>query len=71
MITPSFSTSSRRPTNTRKLWKTSGFVDLRPLPPVPLVIASGRRHLDPNRLEMKIERLRVERPVFDIYPDRL
>ena len=35
------------------------------------VVASGHRHLDPNRLEMKTERLRVGQRVFDIYPDRL
>jgi hypothetical protein len=34
------------------------------------VAASGHRHLDPNRLEMKTERLRVADRVFDIYPDR-
>lgn len=34
------------------------------------VIAYGHRHLDPNRLEMKTERLRVGDRAFDIYPDR-
>ena len=33
--------------------------------------AFGHRHLDPSRLEMKTERLRVRDRVFDIYPDRL
>jgi hypothetical protein len=34
------------------------------------VTAYGHRHLDPNRLEMKTERLVVAGRVFDIYPDR-
>ena len=41
------------------------------LPAGAAVTASGHRHLDPNRLEMKTERLRVAERVFDIYPDRL
>ncbi len=41
------------------------------LPAGAAVTASGHRHLDPNRLEMKTERLRVADRVFDIYPDRL
>lgn len=41
------------------------------LPAGAAVLASGHRHLDPNRLEMKTERLRVGDRVFDIYPDRL
>jgi len=41
------------------------------LPAGAAVVASGHRHLDPNRLEMKTERLRVGQRVFDIYPDRL
>ena len=40
------------------------------LPAGAAVTASGHRHLDPNRLEMKTERLRVVDRVFDIYPDR-
>ncbi len=40
------------------------------LPAGAAVAASGHRHLDPNRLEMKTERLRVADRVFDIYPDR-
>jgi hypothetical protein len=40
------------------------------LPAGAAVTASGHRHLDPNRLEMKTERLRVADRVFDIYPDR-
>ena len=34
------------------------------------VTAYGHRHLDPNRLEMKTERLVVTGRAFDIYPDR-
>lgn len=41
------------------------------LPAGAAVVAFGHRHLDPNRLEMKTERLRVADRVFDIYPDRL
>ena len=41
------------------------------LPAGAAVSAFGHRHLDPNRLEMKTERLRVAERVFDIYPDRL
>ena len=40
------------------------------LPAGAAVAAYGHRHLDPNRLEMKTERLRVEDRWFDIYPDR-
>ena len=40
------------------------------LPAGAAVTAWGHRHLDPNRLEMKTERLRVGETVFDIYPDR-
>lgn len=40
------------------------------LPAGAAVTALGHRHLDPNRLEMKTERLRVGETVFDIYPDR-
>ncbi len=40
------------------------------LPAGAAVAAFGHRHLDPNRLEMKTERLRVAGRVFDIYPDR-
>ena len=40
------------------------------LPAGAAVTAYGHRHLDPNRLEMKTERLRVADRVFDIYPDR-
>ena len=40
------------------------------LPAGAAVTAFGHRHLDPNRLEMKTERLRVADRVFDIYPDR-
>lgn len=40
------------------------------LPTGVAVMAYGHRHLDPNRLEMKTERLRVAERVFDIYPDR-
>ena len=40
------------------------------LPAGVAVTAYGHRHLDPNRLEMKTERLRVADRVFDIYPDR-
>lgn len=35
------------------------------------VTAFGRRHVEPNRREMKTERLRVGERNFDIYPDRL
>ena len=35
------------------------------------VTAEGHRHQDPNRLEMKTERLTVNGRNFDIYPDRL
>ena len=41
------------------------------LPAGAAVTAWGHRHLDPNRLEMKTERLRVGDRVFAIYPDRL
>lgn len=41
------------------------------LPAGAAVVASGHRHLDPNRLEMKTEQLRVGQRVFAIYPDRL
>ena len=41
------------------------------LPAGAAVVASGHRHQDPNRLEMKTERLRVGQRMFDIYPDRL
>ena len=41
------------------------------LPAGAQVTAYGRRHLDPNRREMKTERLRVGERNFDIYPDRL
>ena len=40
------------------------------LPAGAAVTAFGHRPLDPNRLEMKTERLRVEPRFFDIYPDR-
>lgn len=40
------------------------------LPAGAAVTAWGHRHLDPNRPEMKTERLRVGTTVFDIYPDR-
>lgn len=40
------------------------------LPAGAAVTAYGHRHLDPNRLEIKTERLRVADRVFDIYPDR-
>ena len=40
------------------------------LPAGAAVTAYGHRHLDPNRLEMKTERLVVAGRVFDIYPDR-
>ena len=40
------------------------------LPGGAAVTAFGHRHLDPDRLEMKTERLRVGEAVFDIYPDR-
>lgn len=40
------------------------------LPAGVAVVAFGHRHLDPNRLEMKTERLHVADRVFDIYPDR-
>ncbi len=40
------------------------------LPAGVAVTAFGHRHLDPNRLEMKTERLRVGEALFDIYPDR-
>jgi hypothetical protein len=35
------------------------------------VIAYGKRHRDPGRLEMKTERLKVDEAVYDIYPERL
>jgi hypothetical protein len=35
------------------------------------VTARGKRHRDPNRLEMKTERLEVGEEVYDIYPERL
>ena len=34
------------------------------------VTAHGHRHHDPDRLEMKTERLEAGEEVFDIYPDR-
>ena len=34
------------------------------------VTAHGHRHQDPDRLEMKTERLEAGEEVFDIYPDR-
>jgi Family of unknown function (DUF6152) len=34
------------------------------------VTAHGHRHVDPDRLEMKTERLEVRGEVFDIYPNR-
>jgi hypothetical protein len=34
------------------------------------VTAYGKRHRDPDRLEMKTERLEVNRQVYDIYPHR-
>ncbi|HYH81144.1 MAG TPA: DUF6152 family protein [Longimicrobium sp.] len=40
------------------------------LPAGVAVTAYGHRHLDPNRLEMKTERLVVAGRAFDIYPDR-
>ena len=40
------------------------------LPVGATVTAYGHRHLDPNRLEMKTERLVVAGRAFDIYPDR-
>ena len=36
-----------------------------------VVTASGHRHVDPGRLEMKTERVTVGLRSFDIYPDRL
>lgn len=41
------------------------------LPAGTTVTAYGHRHLDPKRLEMKTERLRIGERTFDIYPDRL
>lgn len=35
------------------------------------VTAYGHRHLDPNRREIKTERLTVAGKTFDIYPERL
>jgi hypothetical protein len=35
------------------------------------VNARGKRHRDPDRLEMKTERLEVGGQVYDIYPERL
>jgi hypothetical protein len=35
------------------------------------VTAYGKRHRDPDRLEMKTERLTVGEKVYDIYPERL
>jgi hypothetical protein len=35
------------------------------------VTAQGKRHRDPERLEMKTERLVVGDEVYDIYPERL
>ena len=35
------------------------------------VTAHGKRHRDPQRLEMKTERLEVDGQAYDIYPDRL
>ena len=34
------------------------------------VTAHGHRHRDPDRLEMKSERIEVGTQVYDIYPDR-
>ena len=34
------------------------------------VTAYGKRHRDPERLEMKTERIEVGDKVYDIYPDR-
>jgi hypothetical protein len=34
------------------------------------VTARGHRHLDPNRLEIKTERLVVGPKTYDLYPDR-
>jgi hypothetical protein len=34
------------------------------------VTALGKRHRDPDRLEMKTERLEVGEEVYDIYPER-
>jgi hypothetical protein len=34
------------------------------------VTAYGHRHLDPDRLEMKTERLEVGEQVYEIYPNR-
>jgi Family of unknown function (DUF6152) len=34
------------------------------------VTAYGHRHRDPDRLEMKTERIEVGEQLFDIYPDR-
>ncbi len=41
------------------------------LPVAAAVTAYGHRHQDPNRLEMKTERVVVSGRTFDIYPDRL
>ena len=41
------------------------------LPPGTAITAYGRRHRDPDRREMKTERVRVGERDFDIYPDRL
>ena len=41
------------------------------LPPGAAITAYGRRHRDPDRREMKTERVRVGERDFDIYPDRL
>ena len=34
------------------------------------VTAHGHRHVEPDRLEMKTERLEVDEEVFEIYPNR-
>lgn len=35
------------------------------------ITAQGHRHLNPNQLEIKTERLLIGEKVFDIYPERL
>ncbi len=35
-----------------------------------VVTASGHRHLDPDKFEMKVERLKWNGKVFNVYPDR-
>ena len=34
------------------------------------VTASGHRHLDPQKFEIKVERLTWNGDVFNVYPDR-